>query len=237
MRWKYLFLVMAINLLTIFLGLSACNTPPPSETGSGKLQVVATTTIVSDILQHVGGDKIALTTLLPWGVDPHSYEPVPQDIARVSDADVIFAHGAGLEGFLQILLESASAEGKIVHVSDGIKLLQTTDLNEGDHTEDGHPEDGYESGDPHTWTDPNNVMIWVQNIQNKLSEMDPDNAGYYQENASSYLTELQNLDAWIRSEIDKIPLENRKIVTDHLLFGYFCAAYGFEQVGALVPAY
>ena len=91
--------------------------------------------------------------------------------------------------------------------------------------------------DPHAWVDPNNVIQWVKTIEQQLSSTDPKNAASYQANAENYRTELQNLDAWIREQVAQIPPENRKLVTDHTLFGYFADEYGFEQVGALIPGY
>jgi len=117
-------------ILAILLISGACAKTP--ETGEGnngrgsRLGVVATTTIVSDIVKQVAGDNIELTTLLPPGVDPHGYEPIPRDVAQVSDADLIFAHGAGLEEFLEKLIESAGAQDRVKYVSDGIQLLEPT---------------------------------------------------------------------------------------------------------------
>jgi len=88
-----------------------------------KLNVVATTTIVADVVNRIGGETIELSVLLPPGTDPHTFDPTPQDIAKVFDADVLFANGAGLEDFLGPLIESAGAKGKVIHVSEGLVLL------------------------------------------------------------------------------------------------------------------
>ncbi len=95
----------------------------------------------------------------------------------------------------------------------------------------------YEGADPHVWTDPNNVKVWVRNIESALSKADPDNAGLYTSNSDAYKSELEKLEAWIRSRVAAIPPEKRLIVTDHALLGYFAEQYGFRQVGAIVPAY
>ena len=222
-------------LLSLFfaaiLVLTACNTqaePFSAEQpiGSQKIKVVATTNIVGDVVSQVGGDLIDLSVLLPVGTDPHGFDPTPQDIAKVAEADLIFANGAGLEDFLNNLIESAGAEDKVIHVSDGVDFL----IIKGDE----HDPTG---SDPHTWTDPNNVVIWVQNIEQELRVLDPENADVYRANAEKYKTELKALDGWIREQVARIPEVNRKLVTDHALFGYFSSAYGFEQVGALIPGY
>lgn len=219
---KKLVLMIVVSSLLASCGSILAPTPV-----SGKLKVVATTDIVADAVMQVGGDLIDVQVLLPVGTDPHSFEPTPQDIAKVSEANMIFANGAGLEKFIEHLLESAGTQGKMVEVSDGIVLLEDFNADE----EEAH------FGDPHTWTDPNNVIIWVQNIETALSDADAANAEAYAANAAAYVAELKSIDAWIREQIAQIPVANRKIVTDHRLLGYYVEEYGLEQVGAIVPGY
>lgn len=226
-----------IPLLILTLLASACapaSTQTPAPTGAA-LNVVATTSIVADVVRQVGGEHVAVTSLLPLGSDPHAYEPAPQDVARISQADLLFANGAGLEEFLAALIENAGAAERVVEVSTGIELLEF----EGHAEEEEHEEEEeeHEEGDPHTWVDPNNVKVWVENIRAALAERDPANAAAYQANADRYLAELDALDAWVRQQVDQIPAEKRKIVTDHLVFGYFAERYGFEQVGAIISGY
>ena len=213
--------------MSIFLVSCSSQTVPSAN--DGKLQVVATTSIVADVVRQVGGDLLDVQILLPEGSDPHSFDPSPQDIAMVADADIIFSNGAGLEAFITHLLESAGAEERVVEVSEGIKLLSHPEAD-GEHQAENE-------GDPHTWTDPNNVVIWVRNIESALCESDSSNKEKYAENAMAYISELEEIDAWIREEIAKIPVGNRKIVTDHRLLGYYVEEYGLEQVGAIVDGY
>ena len=232
------------NLLAILLTISvltACKkTTIPSTRNAGgqaeKLKVVATTSIVSDIVSQVGGEQIELATLLPLGADPHGFEPAPQDIAKLADADVVFANGAGLEDFLDNLIESAGAEGKVVYVSEGIALIQCEEESKDEHEGEGNSSK-HEGADPHTWIDPNNVIVWVKNIENKLRELDPENSATYKANAETYEKDLKALDAWIRQQVAQIPETDRKIITDHTLFCYFIDEYGLEQAGAIVPGY
>ncbi|MFQ6102551.1 MAG: metal ABC transporter solute-binding protein, Zn/Mn family [Anaerolineae bacterium] len=212
--------------VALMLTLAACGPSATSQPASGaeeRLQVVATTTIVGDVVHAVGGDVIALTVLLPLGTDPHSYEPTPQDVAAVADADVVFVNGAGLEVFLDSLLENAGGDAQVVSVSEGITFRHLG----GEH---GNP-------DPHVWFDPHNVAVWVANVEQTLSASDPANAEVYAANGSEYKTALQELDAWIRDQVAQIPEANRKLVTDHAAFGYFADRYGFEQVGAVFPGF
>ncbi|MEN4013819.1 MAG: metal ABC transporter substrate-binding protein [Chloroflexota bacterium] len=235
-------------LLTAWIAVllaAGCAAPPPPAASEAPLQVVATTSIVADIVQQIGGERVQVTTLLPLGSDPHAYEPAPQDIARVSEAALVFASGAGLEEFLERLIANAGAQERLVQVSEGIQLKDfgvekhaEEEKKEGEeHAEEEGEEHAYESGDPHTWVDPHNVKVWVENIRARLSEIDPAGADLYQANAARYLTELDELDGWIREQIAQIPAENRKIVTDHQVFGYFAERYGLQQVGAIIPGY
>ena len=212
-------LVIAIGLI---FGLSACS--GQSQDGSGgKLSVVATTTIVADVVRQIGGDMIILDVLLPVGTDPHTFTPTPQDLAKISQADLLFMNGMGLETFLETYLENATEDAYLVEVSEGGKVLETST--------------GHELGgtDPHTWTDPGNVQVWVENIKDALSELDPSNAESYHANAESYQSRLDELDAWIVSMVAQIPPEKRKIVTDHEAFAYFAQRYGFTQIGTIIP--
>lgn len=212
-------------LLLAVLALAGCNSPQAAGKG---LRVAATTTLVGDVVQQVGGEKIALTVLLPVGADPHTFEPRPQDMAALSEAQVVFINGLGLEEALQPALK-ANVRGTLVEVSKGIEALPFGGGHEGDSDE--HAE-----GDPHTWTDPKNVMVWTQNIAAALAQADPANAAVYQANAQAYLEKLAALDDWIRQETALVPPERRKLVTDHAVLGYFAHAYGFEQAGLVVPA-
>ncbi len=228
-------LLVIPRLIIIFFiaGLSACQLTPEPLNSTGKLKVVATTTIVGDVVAQVGGDRIDLNVLLPVGADPHSFSPAPQDIARVADASLVFANGVGLEAFLDNLIESAGAQERVIYVSEGLPLKESGLMLEQDeeHVEEHR---GY---DPHTWTDPANVIVWVHNIETELSRTDPTNAETYQRNAADFSNKLVELDTWIREQVALIPEANRIIVTDHIQFGYFAAAYGFQQVGTLIPGY
>jgi len=221
---KKAYLWLLIILLPLLTGCK-----PQTSQQSNIYQVVATTSIVADVVKNVGGDAVDVQTLLPLGSDPHSYQPAPRDMALVADASLIFANGAGLEEFLQPLIDSAGATARVVEVSDGITLLEGS--AEGAATHDSH------TGDPHTWVDPNNVLIWVENIQAALTELLPDKAEYFASNAAAYAAELRDLDGWIRQQVDTIPPENRVLVTDHLVYGYFAERYGFTQVGAVIPGF
>lgn len=196
---------------------------------------MATTTIVGDVVRSVGGENVEVEILLPAGTDPHSFDPTPQDVAKVARAEVVFANGAGLEEFLEPMLENAGGKAEVVYFSDGIQLLEAPDLHAGQPEPESEEE--HADGDPHTWFDPNNVILWTQTIQSKLSALDPAHAQAYAANAQEYQAQLRDLDAWIREQVARVPEAGRQMVTDHDSFTYFAARYGFTLVGAVIPGY
>jgi zinc/manganese transport system substrate-binding protein/manganese/iron transport system substrate-binding protein len=197
------------------------------------LSVVATTSIVADVVRNVGHDLIELTTLIPPDTDPHSFEPTPRDATAIANADVVFSNGAGLEPFLDKLISSAGDRVVVVQLSESIDLLTLEEEAE-HHEDDGEHAEGL---DPHTWFDPNNVVIWVDNINHTLVQLDPEHEQLYEENATAYQAELAELDRWIRDLAEQIPKSDRKLVTDHMVFGHLARQYGFTQVGAVFPGY
>lgn len=212
--------------------IASCTSTPASGSDSQVLKVTATTSIVADIVRQVGGDFVQVTTLVPIGTDEHQYQPTPQDVANVSHASIVFESGLGLEQFMDKLVQNAGGSAHVVVVSDGITPLQFTgDIKLPDEP---IPSSG---GDPHVWVDPENVKVWVQNIEKALSEADPQHASQYALNAQQTTDSLTSLDEWIKTQVAVIPPSSRKIVTDHLIFGYFASRYGFDQVGAIVPSY
>lgn len=223
------------KILWVVILFTACSNDIslPTQSASNinqELKVVATTSIVYDIVKQVGGGLIDLDLLLPIGVDPHSFEPTPQDITKLSHADVIFINGVGLETFLNPLIESSSGNFIIVDLSRDIELIQL-ELNAevNDHNQGVF--------DPHVWMDPKNVILWVKQISITLSQLDSINSSFYNANAQSFIDDLAALDRWIVDLVEEIPPEQRKLITDHLVFSYFANAYDFQQVNAILPSF
>lgn len=206
---------------------------PVSLAGGEKLKVVATTGIIADIVSNVGGDLIDLTVLLPPGTDPHTFEPTPSDLAKVANAHLIFANGLGLEVFLDKMIKNAGGEAAVVYVSQGIKIRRFVDSDQQEHAQ----ESQRGGVDPHSWTTPANAIVFTGNIEHALSALDPTNAEVYQANARAYEAKLEDLDAWVKQQIESIPPDNRKLVADHAVFGYYAGRYGLQQIGAVVPAF
>jgi ABC-type Zn uptake system ZnuABC Zn-binding protein ZnuA len=231
MNKKFYSIIVSATIFVLLL--SACAAPAAT---SNQIHVVASTTIVGDVVNQIGGEHIQLTVLFPVGADPHTFEPRPQDVAAIADAKIIFLNGLELEHSLENILE-ANATGTIVEVSEGVEVLHfDSEHHEGEEEHHEGEEHGHADGDPHTWMDPNLVMIWVNNVEATLSELDPSNAADYAANAKNYLAELTELDAWIQTEVSKVPVENRKLVTDHHNMGYFIHRYNFELAGLVIDS-
>jgi zinc/manganese transport system substrate-binding protein len=201
--------------------------------GSGKpLQVVASFSILGDLVKNVGGEGVVVTTLIGPGVDAHTYDPAPSDLVVLSKADIIFENGLGFEPWLERFFASAQPPGARVVTTEGITPREAgADEHEGEAQaeEEGAQEHG--QFDPHVWHDVANVIIMVGNIRDALVAADPARAELYKANAAAYIAELEALDASIREQVGTLPPERRKLVTSHDTFGYFAAAYGFEIIG------
>ncbi|MGD8462629.1 MAG: metal ABC transporter substrate-binding protein [Anaerolineae bacterium] len=212
--------------------LSAGTLQPVSLEPGASLRVVATTNIVGDIVDQVGGEAISLDTLMAPGVDPHTYVPTPADTALIHDAHVVFANGAGLEADLDEMFTNAGGDAIQIHLSDDLALRPATEIHGDDEENANH---AHEEVDPHVWFNVQNVIHWVERIEGSLSTLDPANRETYERNAAAYTRQLEELDAWVEEQTATIPADNRRLVTNHPAFAYLAERYGLEQVGAIYP--
>lgn len=196
------------------------------ELNGEPLRVVATTSIVGDVVAQVGGDTIELTTLMGPGQDPHSNETGAQGLTAVAAAHVIFINGWGLEEGLVQVLERIGEGVPLVPISANIAPLTFGE---------GEDEDDHNGANPHVWFSIRNVQQWVENVEQVLGDLDPANAGIYEKNAAAYLVELEALAAYTESQLAGIPEENRFLVTNHDAFGYFAHEYDFAILGTVIP--
>jgi ABC-type Zn uptake system ZnuABC Zn-binding protein ZnuA len=213
---KIRFLTSLFLLATL---LTACQAGQ-SPVVPGAPKVLTTTTILADITRQVAGDRLQVDSLLPLGVDPHAYQPAPSDAAKVAESTVLITNGAGYEHFLTQLLENAGGNRLVIEASAGLTPLTS-------------PDGGI---DPHFWLDPNLVIAYVENIRDGLSKADPEGAAIYTTNADAYIKELQDLDAWIKTQVDPLTPDKRIVVTNHESLAYFANRYGFDVIGAVVPS-
>ncbi len=230
-------------LLSIALLVSACAPSPvgpSSPTGAatdGRLRVVATFSVIGDLVRQVGGEHIALTMLVGPDSDAHTYEPSPADSAALADAQVIVENGAGFESWLDDMVSASGTKATRIVASDGVTLREAGEHGHvGEENHEG--EDGHDHGefDPHVWHNVNNAMLMVRNIRDGLSAADPAHASTYQANADAYLKVLTELDAYVVAQTATIPVDRRRIVTNHDALGYFCDAYGYTLVGDVLGA-
>lgn len=200
------------------------------------VEVVASFSILGDMVAEVGGDRVAVTTIVGPNADSHVYEPRPQDAALLGKAQVFFVNGLGFEGWLERLVEATAFEGKVVTVSDGVATHEIAEgeghehAQEHDHEEEGHDHDDHghhhEGTDPHAWQSLANGLIYVANIKAALCEIDAEGCPAYTANAEAYSAEIAALDAEVKAAIAAVPEADRKVITTHDAFGYFADAYG-----------
>lgn len=199
---------------------------------SGKLKVIATTSIIGDVVANVGGEAIDLTVLMKAGQDPHSYQPGAADLTAVTDAHVIFVNGWGLEENLTNDLATIGENVPIVPISANIVPHEFgADTGDTNHVDT----DNHEGIDPHVWFAVPHVRQWVQNIDTILSTLDPAHAATYNANAARYTAALDDLDQYTRNRVASLPVERRILITNHDAFGYFAQEYGFTVLGTVIP--
>ncbi|MCX7938504.1 MAG: zinc ABC transporter substrate-binding protein [Thermoflexales bacterium] len=208
---------------------------------SKRLKAVATFSVIADWLQNVAGDRVEVFTLAGAEVEPHDYEPTPQDSVRLAEADLVFEIGAGFETWLDRLFTASGSRAQRVVLSEGLTLRPFAHEHEhegGEHKEGDHEhkegEHGHGELDPHVWQNPLNVVRIVERMAEALKAADPAGAETYARNAARYAEQLRALDAEIEQLVARIPEERRKIATSHEALGYFADRYGFEIIRVFV---
>lgn len=201
------------------VGTTACAPPEPAAS-QGRLNVVTTVGMIRDVVQNVGGEYVHATGLMGPGVDPHLYKASEGDVRRLFRADVVFYGGLHLEAKMGEVLEEMGGRTRVVAVTDGIprdRLLAPPEF-QGSH-------------DPHVWFDVSMWEMTVDTIASTLAAADPANAAAYRRNAAAYHARLDSLDAYVRAQAERVPRQQRVLVTAHDAFNYFGRAYGFEVRG------
>jgi ABC-type Zn uptake system ZnuABC Zn-binding protein ZnuA len=205
-----------------FVMLAGCQASVPSASiglvEEDGIKVLAVESFLADIAQNVAGDRLEVAVLIPPGADPHTFQPTPQDVTRIANSQVLIINGAGLEDWLQEVLDNAGGERLVIEASQGLS------------------ESSSRPDDPHFWLDPNHVVHYVEEIRAGFTRVDPAGESVYSQNASGYTKRLQELHAWIVDQVEQIPPDKRLLVTNHESFGYFADRYGFRIVGTIVPS-
>ncbi|MEG0373438.1 metal ABC transporter substrate-binding protein [Enterococcus viikkiensis] len=210
--------IIFAGILSLLL-LAGCGTKDEERSASDdskKTSVVATNSIIADMVKEVGAGQVSVKSLVPVGTDPHEYEPLPEDIKQASEADVVFYNGLNLEtgnGWFNKLMETADKKENEDYfaVSKEVEPIHLTGNTKQE--------------DPHAWLNISNGILYVKEIQHVLSEKDPENKESYQKNADAYIKQLEELDTTAKDAFADIPNEKKLLVTSEGAFKYFSKAY------------
>jgi ABC-type Zn uptake system ZnuABC Zn-binding protein ZnuA len=228
-----------IAVVSLFCVLVAGCGGGEDSSSNGKLNAVTTLSLFADFVREIGGDRVEVTSLLPAGADPHTWEPSPGDIRAVTKADIAFANGLDLEpGAVSVIEPNLSDSASLVVLGEEAEKAgaAVAVLPEGFEEEEEEGGSGADHGDdPHLWMDPGNVVLYAGIIRDALVENDPDGKSSYDGNYESYISQVGEVDQYIADKIADIPRENRKLVTTHDAFGYFSSAYGLSIVAFVAP--
>lgn len=220
---RRIFLEALLVLGSLFLASCQTSELPTDQSSSRSaaedgLHVLAVESFLGDIAQAVAGERFTVEVLVQGSKDPHTFQPTPQDVAKIVESDVIIINGAGLEEWLQEVIDNAGGEQLVIEAAQGLAERSTR------------------PGDPHFWLDPNYVIHYAESIRDGYITLDPAGKAEYIQYTDDYVLELKELDAWIDNQVAQIPKQKRNLVTNHESFGYFAERYGFEVVGTIIPS-
>lgn len=220
---------------------AASNSTAGSETsGTSKLHIITSFYPMEEFTSKVAGDLADVEVLIPPGTEPHDWEPTPQDIAKMTEANMIVYNGAGMEGWIDQVKDSLGSNGPVlVEASKGVQILEGTEEEDhehegeaGDHSEEAadHSEEGHDHGgfDPHVWLSPKQAQTEVKNIEAALVQLDPTHADQYKQNADAYIKELAQLDNDYKTGLSSA--KRKDFITQHAAFAYMARDYGLTQV-------
>lgn len=213
---KLLLALAAVTLLTL-----------PAQ-AQEKIRVLASFSILGDLVREVGGDRVEVSTLVGVNTDMHGFQPTPGDAKAVANAKLVVINGLGLEGWADRLVKSANYKGARLVASKGVKALSAETEGAGHNHKHTHS-DRY---DPHAWQEVANVKIYVANIRDALASVDPEGKEAYTRNATAYLQKLDALEAEVQQMFAGLSEKERRAITSHDAFHYFGDAYGIEFLAA-----
>jgi manganese/iron transport system substrate-binding protein len=220
------FVLLVVVLATII----PAGMRPASAQGS--LRVAVSTPLLADIVSNVAGDRADVFSIMPESADPHTWEPAPRDLVKVSEADTFISVGASLEPFIDSggwrrAVQDAGIPELVI--SDHIEMIMVDQvIDHGDHVHD------LRGGDPHFWLDPMKTIEAVAVIEAHLASLDPDGAEIYSANAKVFVDELTAFDAELARDFDSIPPDRRRLIVFHDAYRYFAARYEFEVIGVVL---
>ncbi|MGC9516262.1 MAG: metal ABC transporter solute-binding protein, Zn/Mn family [Methanomicrobiales archaeon] len=215
-------LVVFIVIISVFIVYYSSSPSINQSDSDNKMGVIVSILPLAEFVEKVGGDKVKVTTMVPPGADPHTYEPVPEQLKELSSADLYIMVGSGIDFELVWMdkFTSMNHDMEVVNSSENIVFIEDNQSSEGDiHGS---------STDPHVWVSPRNAKIMVENIYQKLAEIDPVNREYYRVNKDNYIKELDELDSDISKSLEN--KTNRNIMVYHPAWAYFCRDYSLKQI-------
>jgi ABC-type Zn uptake system ZnuABC Zn-binding protein ZnuA len=255
-RRIYFFLIFLIIALIVFAAAACSNKAVSSKSvnfsendsqitkdnvlidGKEINSALAVETFLADITQNVANNRLKIDSLIPIGIDPHEFEPVPADFAKISKNKILIINGSGFEGWLEQMLKNAGSNNYIIEASKGLgdKINFQSDNNPQDN-KTSENEKTHSGINPHFWLDPIFVIEYVKNISSELAKIDPGSKEIYKINEQKYIAQLKDLDEWIKIRVKILPENKRLLVTNHESLGYFADRYGFKIVGTIIPGF
>lgn len=222
MKMKLKIWLLSVISLLVFALVACSSGANGNEANSDKLKVVTTYSIIYDIVNQIGGEKVEIHSLVPIGKNPHEYDPLPEDVMKMTDADAVFYNGLNLEeggAWFNKLLKTTDKSGEnapVYRVSEGVKpiYLETKGLEK--------------EPDPHAWMNIENGILYAENVKKALIKEDPDNKEFYEKNSKEYIAELQKLHDDTLNKIQQLPEEKRFLISSEGAFKYFGNAYGIN---------
>ena len=212
----------AATAAALTLAATACGSDDPASNGADVPVVYVTTGILGDITANVVGDLAEVEVVLPPGADPHDYEPSAQQVAAMTDADLVIANGLGLEGGLEATLDTVEEAGvPVVEIAPELAPIPFGD--------DGGSED------PHVWMDPDRMVTATERIATEVAAATGIDPAVLTQQAEDYAAEITAADEEIQSRLAAVPDDRRTLVTSHEAFGYFAERYAFEIIGVVIP--
>ena len=235
---------LALTLLGLSaLAVAGCGSDDGDEASSSKITVAATTTQVGDLVREVGGDAVTVKQILTPNSEAHDYEPRPNDVGAVAASKIVFASGLGLDAWSTKLVKESGSEAEVVDLSSGLPVSHATgegeahaDEKEGEAHADEKEAHGHGETDPHWWHDLTNLEAATTEVETALIAADPAAKDQITANADAYRAKIKKVDEQIRACLNKVPANERLIVTDHDAFVYFTERYGVTSVGAVFPS-
>ncbi|MGD1856720.1 MAG: metal ABC transporter substrate-binding protein [Leptolyngbyaceae cyanobacterium] len=214
-KFKQASLLSGIALL---IGLAGCGQDvPSSEEATDQKTVLTTFTILADMAQNVAGDELQVESITRIGAEIHGYEPIPSDLVKAQDADLILYNGMNLERWFEQFLGNVQDVPSVI-LTDGIEPIA---ISEGPYTD---------KPNPHAWMSPQNALVYIENIRQAFVELDPENEAIYNTNAATYSEQLQAIDQQLQADLAQVPENQRYLVSCEGAFSYLARDYGLQEV-------